>query len=601
MAPTQAPSAAPTPVPPTPMPTPAPTLAVGTLGVVVHSTLSGFTLVTFTPGVQFAYRLALAALYSQDVVDVVLSNVHAAAADAAAAGRRRLASEGAVEFDVQIAAATDAAAALIVTAVALVPPADVLVELANQVGVVRSGGKFADVASAGFALPAALALVTETAAAAEVTAAPTPAPTSGVYDFVKDLDAAGLLELAWRVDKNGAEPRSVTVRLTCARSSWLSFGLNSHSGMVGTYAVIASQSGAPGSWDVREYDISSKSGSGIVAQAAASQGLRDVSVVQAGGKTVLHFTRDASSAGDKPFSLDAGAAAGATGAAAAGDTVVWAFGNDADNALGYHGSSSSGTAGATNVQWGSGASEQAALTGLTYDAVFFHGAAMLLAWGLCVPSGVIVARYYKHLGSFWYKTHRTVQSLGVLLTVVAFGIIANAVTAAQGEHFQGTHKQLGLVVTALAVLQPLNAFVRPHATEAGEEKTVLRAVWEVAHKGVGWLCLAAGVVNIFTGLELDIMKHGELAKARHALLSLAVAFAVQASAVAALSAHLTAKRKVFVQHSAGQPAPTPKPTFESLNPMGQQSNSGLKAVEDQLASLTAQVTKLTAAIAQESV
>ena len=459
----------------------------------------------------------------------------------ATAGRRLsgTAAAGGVRFDVAIlvdGASGNTVAAIKGKAMAL-QAADIKAEFEKQVVAVKDSADFSDVAD-DFVLPAnVFALSGDKATTAVVTAAPTPVPfTSGKFDFQKQLDAAGLMTLAWRVNPGNAP--SVTVRLSCARTTYLAFGLNTVGKMPGTYSVIASSSEAGSTWYVAEYNINSKDGSGIVAQPAAKQSLRDVSVEQADGMTTLYFTRDA-------VSVDADDMAFTLGLDGPGDTVVWAFGNDGDSTLHYHGASNSGTAGASVVNWGNGVTEEASVLGLNHEAVLAHGIAMLLAWGLCVPSGILVARFYKHLGQFWFMVHRALQSISVLLTMFAFYIIVDAVEKAKGSHFEGTdshHKKLGLVITILTVLQPLNAFVRPHATAKGENKPCLRALWEWIHKGVGWALLLAGLVNVFTGLELEIMQHGKLAKIRWQLLPLAGMFVVQVSGAAALSLYRAMQR-----------------------------------------------------------
>merc|ERR1712037_870256 len=51
-------------------------------------------------------------------------------------------------------------------------------------------------------------------------------------------------------------------------------------------------------------------------------------------------------------------------------------------------------------------------------------------------------------------------------------------------------------------LQPLNAILRPHRPEEGQAKTWKRAAWERMHKGLGWLAVALGILNLVLGLML---------------------------------------------------------------------------------------------------
>jgi hypothetical protein len=47
--------------------------------------------------------------------------------------------------------------------------------------------------------------------------------------------------------------------------------------------------------------------------------------------------------------------------------------------------------------------------------------------------------------------------------------------------------------------QPLNAALRPHPSET---KTVSRLVFEIVHKGLGWLAVLLGMANVFIGIAL---------------------------------------------------------------------------------------------------
>jgi len=137
-----------------------------------------------------------------------------------------------------------------------------------------------------------------------------------------------------------------------------------------------------------------------------------------------------------------------------------------------------------------------------------HGVLMWIAWALLAPIGIMASTFrflfpVKPKGR-WFMVHRGVQVLVVLLTLIAF-VIAIVFTENKGtEHFSNNHMALGLVVTIFAVLQPVNAFFRPHPPQSNldEVKTVSRMVWEYLHKGAGYGCWVAGCVAAYLGLRL---------------------------------------------------------------------------------------------------
>jgi len=46
-----------------------------------------------------------------------------------------------------------------------------------------------------------------------------------------------------------------------------------------------------------------------------------------------------------------------------------------------------------------------------------HGMFMVLGWGICLQAGAFVARYFRRKDPFWFKFHRAVQPIGLLLAI----------------------------------------------------------------------------------------------------------------------------------------------------------------------------------------
>jgi hypothetical protein len=129
---------------------------------------------------------------------------------------------------------------------------------------------------------------------------------------------------------------------------------------------------------------------------------------------------------------------------------------------------------------------------------------MLTGWGLLLPTGVIIAKVMKHRpDAFWFKVHRTVQPLGLCCTVVGLAVaLANFRVFVPNGGARLAHGSMGVVVMTLGLLQPLNAFFRPHNPEAGQEKSRARQWWEYVHKGSGYTAvgLAGGTIVLGTFL-----------------------------------------------------------------------------------------------------
>lgn len=132
-----------------------------------------------------------------------------------------------------------------------------------------------------------------------------------------------------------------------------------------------------------------------------------------------------------------------------------------------------------------------------------HGSLMIISWGLLLPVGVLTARLTKHRpDALWFRGHRAVQLTGLLIAtagwiiaLVRFDVFTGEVTSAS------VHGGLGIATMSLGILQPLNAFCRPHK-EKDQPTTTERRIWEVLHKASGYLAVGLAVVTISLGTTL---------------------------------------------------------------------------------------------------
>ncbi|KAJ9473033.1 Cytochrome b561 [Diplonema papillatum] len=125
-----------------------------------------------------------------------------------------------------------------------------------------------------------------------------------------------------------------------------------------------------------------------------------------------------------------------------------------------------------------------------------HGVFMFLGWGVFIPAGHFSAHFFRHRDPLWFQVHRLCMSLGLLFAVVGFGLI---VPSPLSNHFQFAHGAIGLVVMLFGILQPANAFIRPHKAGPDDEKYYQRQVWEFVHKNSGRLAIVLALVNLVLG------------------------------------------------------------------------------------------------------
>lgn len=182
-----------------------------------------------------------------------------------------------------------------------------------------------------------------------------------------------------------------------------------------------------------------------------------------------------------------------------------------------------------------------------------HIMCMYLSMALFIPVGVLIPMAFRD--SFkekdkWFRLHRIIQSLGVVLLIV--GSIS-AFTGILSPHFTEPHHIVGSIVVVLALLQPVNAFFRPHKNEAGGETSSARSLWEILHKGLGRLTILAGWANIFLGIEILESFHGISSKTSQAM------YAVQGALIfllvlAAVYGVVKSRRSATTKNEGSAPA-----------------------------------------------
>ena len=132
-----------------------------------------------------------------------------------------------------------------------------------------------------------------------------------------------------------------------------------------------------------------------------------------------------------------------------------------------------------------------------------HGVIMWFAWAILASIGIFASAFRwigdKENDPTWFKVHRGVQATVVILDLVGFVIAIVFTIQKDNPHFDNAHMIIGLVVTILSVLQPINAWFRPHPPFP-DGKPTGRIVWEWIHKGFGYITWILANVAIMLGL-----------------------------------------------------------------------------------------------------
>lgn len=152
------------------------------------------------------------------------------------------------------------------------------------------------------------------------------------------------------------------------------------------------------------------------------------------------------------------------------------------------------------------------------DWTVWHARLMVLSWGVLLPLGALVARFFKVLPGqdwprvldhkAWWHGHRALQWAGVGLMLVGLWL-AWGHGSGSGA-LSRLHNGLGLAVCLLGLFQIVGALLRGSKggptsdTLRGDhyDMTAWRRLFERLHKGLGWLAVLAAVVVLVAGLVL---------------------------------------------------------------------------------------------------
>jgi hypothetical protein len=148
--------------------------------------------------------------------------------------------------------------------------------------------------------------------------------------------------------------------------------------------------------------------------------------------------------------------------------------------------------------------------------VAWHGRLMVIAWGVLIPTGIFVARFFKVTprqdwprevdNRFWWRTHLGCQYAAGIAMLAGWGAI---LWSAANPGVFVLHRWLGIAVLSAGGLQFLAGWLRGSKGGPTEQDmrgdhydmTTRRHWFERIHKGVGHGSLALAATAILTGLH----------------------------------------------------------------------------------------------------
>ena len=156
---------------------------------------------------------------------------------------------------------------------------------------------------------------------------------------------------------------------------------------------------------------------------------------------------------------------------------------------------------------GSNASGSASVNVQLFRAA--HGALMFLAWIVLTPLGILIARYYKHLGHRWYIYHVGIQLTACLLTLVSGILIFYSMWPSttfddRNGRAAFAHATIGMIILVGAVIvQPmLGKYADYLYRKQSNIRLAVPTFPDKIHWWLGRLLAILAIINVWIGIGL---------------------------------------------------------------------------------------------------
>eukprot|EP00026_Physarum_polycephalum_P003901 Phypoly_transcript_03918.p1 GENE.Phypoly_transcript_03918~~Phypoly_transcript_03918.p1 ORF type:complete len:670 (+),score=101.12 Phypoly_transcript_03918:219-2228(+) len=136
-----------------------------------------------------------------------------------------------------------------------------------------------------------------------------------------------------------------------------------------------------------------------------------------------------------------------------------------------------------------------------------HSGLAFFAWGMLIPFGSFVARYKRcDYGVWWFRIHVLAQSLGALLTFIAFIIMATALASENSPHFNSTHAICGLIMLVLTAGQTALGVVSHFMYDKNRRRVPIFP--DRIHAVIGLAVMLFAYITIFLGFQFNHVNLG---------------------------------------------------------------------------------------------
>mmetsp|Transcript_145973 Transcript_145973/g.265967 ORF Transcript_145973/g.265967 Transcript_145973/m.265967 type:complete len:597 (-) Transcript_145973:71-1861(-) len=312
---------------------------------------------------------------------------------------------------------------------------------------------------------------------------PTPAPTlPGLTEDIPSLELMAGMKMTAQIRE-----KDIEIQVTSQRDTWVGLGFSKGDSqdMAGDGKGVEMYCCTSGV--VMRYWVISKS------QPSGGQAVLGSTCSHVSGKTDMKFRRTLAASLPNSVEITPGK----------GQVLIFAQGSNGQTYWHFHGEES----GAKNVDLGTLSHSEVEKKSAS-AVLYMHLMFMTLAWGALVPWGIALANRAKNVAGApsgaWFRLHRGFNTAGWFLQLIGIVMAVKHVADTGAGHFDSFHKAMGLVVVILGTSQPFIALLRCffEKPEEGKLRTTGRMAWEIVHKGIGYIAVLFGVINIMSGIVL---------------------------------------------------------------------------------------------------
>lgn len=129
-----------------------------------------------------------------------------------------------------------------------------------------------------------------------------------------------------------------------------------------------------------------------------------------------------------------------------------------------------------------------------FPAKRWHGLLSMMSWGVLLPMGMMVARYFRRQDPYWFYGHMAVQGVGFLVGIAA--VVLGFRLDDDGLKNIDVHKAIGIAILAMSSLQVTAVLARP------DKMSKVRRFWNWYHHNIGRIAILLAISNVFLGLTI---------------------------------------------------------------------------------------------------